>query len=166
MSHRDRREEADARFRGQLPEPKDGGGDGDDGEEIAGGLFVACGDAAELLELGEAAFDQVAFLVELAVERMLLRARWIVGDDGDSTGLGDGLAEVVGVVGGIGQHGGGPILAEQRCGLRHIATLTGSEDDPGRTPQAADGEVDLGAQTAAGSANGLILRPFFAPAAC
>lgn len=151
---------------GQLFEPQDGGGDGDDGEEVAGGLLVAGGDTAELLEFGEATLDQVAFLVELSMERMLLRPRWVVGDDRDSTCLGDGLTEVVGVVGGIGQRGGGSILAEQSRSLRHIAALAGGEDNPGWATQAADGQVDLGAQAAAGSANGLMLRPLFAPAAC
>ena len=154
------------RLRGQLPEPQDGGGDGDDGEELASGLLVASGDAADLLELGKAALDEVSFLVELAVERRLLRPRGGVRNDGYRACLGKGFAAVVGVVGGVGQHRGRPILTEQGCGLRRIAALAGGEDDLGRTAQAADGQVDLGAQAAAGSANGLILRPFFAPAAC
>ena len=73
---------------------------------------------------------------------------------------------MVGIVGSIGQHGGWSILAEQGGSLRCITALTSRQDEPGWAAKAANGQVDLGAQAAAGSANGLILRPFFAPAAC
>jgi two-component system, chemotaxis family, CheB/CheR fusion protein len=64
---------------------------------------------------------------------------------------------MVGVVGGIGQHGSRSILGQQGGGLRRIAALAGGEDDPCRAAKPADRQVDLGAQAAAGSANGLIL---------
>ena len=54
------------------------------------------------LSLREAAFDEVALGVEVRVERVLLGARWVVGDDGDRAFGGDGLAEMVGVIGGVG----------------------------------------------------------------
>ncbi len=87
---------------GRLFEPQDGGGESDDGEVVSGGLLVSGGDASELLEFADAALDQVTFLVEVAVERVLRASRRIVRDDRDGAGLGDGLAEVVGIVGGIG----------------------------------------------------------------
>src|SRR5262245_40619876 len=46
----------------------------DEGEEVAGSLVVACGDAAELLDLGPEAFGQVAVLVTLLVDQPLLLA--------------------------------------------------------------------------------------------
>ena len=97
---------------------------------------------------------------------MLERAGWIVWDDRDGPGLGDGFAEGVGVVGGIGQHGSRSILSEQGDGLRRIPPLPGGEDEPDRAAEAPHGEVDLRAQPAPGAAYGLILSPFFAPAAC
>ena len=75
--------------------------------------------------------------------------RRIVGDDGDGAGLGDGGAEVVGVVGGIGQDEARSVLVEQGGSLRGIAALPGGQDDPDRAAEAADGEVDLGAPAAA-----------------
>ncbi len=54
-------------FCGHLSQPKDDGGDGDDGEIVASGLFEAGGDAPELLETREAAFDEVALGVEMLV---------------------------------------------------------------------------------------------------
>jgi hypothetical protein len=150
----------------QLPQPEDGCDEGDDDEVVSRGFLVAGGDAAELLELGEAALDQVALFVERLVEVMLEGAGRVVGDDGDGAGLGDGGAEGVGVVGGIGEDRGRPIGAEQRQGLRGVAALAGGQDDPDGAAQATNGEVDLGARAATGAADGLILRPFFAPAAC
>ena len=51
--------------------------------------------------------------------------------------------------------------------LRRIAHLAGGDVEAHRATQAADRQVDLGAQAAAGTANGLIFRPpFLAPAAC
>ena len=73
---------------------------------------------------------------------------------------------MVGIVGGVGKHGGGTIFAKQGGGLWDVAALTGRDDDPGRAAKAADGQMDLGAQAATRSAKGMIFRPFFAPAAC
>jgi hypothetical protein len=44
-------------------EPNDAGGEIDSSEEVAGGLVVAGGDGAELLEPGEEVLDQMAGLV-------------------------------------------------------------------------------------------------------
>ncbi len=90
---------------------------------MAGGLFVVGGDAAELLELAEAAFDEVAFPAERLIEGVLAGAGRAVGDDRDGTCLADGLAEPVGVVGSVGQDNVRPVLAEQGEGPRRIAVL-------------------------------------------
>ena len=49
-------------------EPDCSGSEVDSGEEIAGGFVVAGGDGAELFEFAEEVLDQVARLVEVAVE--------------------------------------------------------------------------------------------------
>jgi hypothetical protein len=48
--------------------------EGDDGEVISGGLLEAGCDASELLELLEAAFDEMALGIEMLVERVFERA--------------------------------------------------------------------------------------------
>ena len=45
----------------------------------------------------------MALGVEVSIERMFLGARGVVGDDGERAFGGDGLAELVGVIGGVGQ---------------------------------------------------------------
>lgn len=115
---------------------------------VSGGFLEARSDAAELLEFAEAAFDEMALGVEMLVERVFAGARWIAGNDGQRTFVGDGLAEVVGVVGGVGHHDLGRQSFDQRRCLRHIAAMTGGEGKADGTAQAPDREVDFGAQAA------------------
>jgi hypothetical protein len=65
-------------------------------------FFEAGRDTSELLELGEAAFDEVALGVEMLVKRMLEGARRVVGNDGNSLFIGDCLSQSVAVIGRIG----------------------------------------------------------------
>lgn len=97
-----------------------------------------------MFELAEAAFDEMSLSVEVGVERVLAGSRRMVGDDSLGMLLCDGLANVVGVVGGIGddKHGGGAV--EQGSGLRSIAGLASSEDEADRAAEPPDGEVDFG----------------------
>ena len=155
-----------ARRCGPLPDPEDDGGERDDGLVVPGGLFVACGDAAELFELVEAALDQVALLVECPVERQLGSPRWIARDDGHRPGAGDGGPEMIGIIGGVCDDGGRPIMGQQGFGLRCITRLAPGQPDPHGAAKAAHGQVDLRAEAAAGAPECLILSPFFAPAAC
>ena len=61
---------------------------------------------------------------------------------------------------------GGKIL-DQAGGLGRVPSVAGRQDEADRASQAPDSHVQLGAQLAAGAADGLIFRPpFFAPAAC
>ena len=87
--------------------------------------------------------------VEMLVERILACSRRIVGNDGECALVGDGPADAVTVVGGISHHCLGRQTFDQGQGLRGVATLAGGEDEADRAAETSDGEVDLGAQTAA-----------------
>ena len=56
-----------ARACGQLPDPDHDAGDADHGQEGLGGFAVARGDAAEVFDFVDEAFDQMAFLVRTLV---------------------------------------------------------------------------------------------------
>ena len=87
-----------------------------------------------MLELVEAAFDQVAFFIDVFVERQFASPRPVRGDDG--LGL-DGLdvnAEVVGVEGGIGQYPLRRQAIDQRLGLGDIVGLARVRMRRGLTP--------------------------------
>jgi len=64
-------------------------------------FFEASGDTPEVLELAEAAFDEMALGVEVLVERVFFGARGVVRNDGDRALVGDGLAQMVAVIGGV-----------------------------------------------------------------
>ena len=131
-----------------------------------GSLLVSGGDAAELLKFAEAAFNEVPLFVKLLVKWLLLRSGRVVWDDCDRTGIRDSGAEVVGIIGGIGHDDVRSIGAEKGLGLRSVAAMSSSKNDPGGTAEPPHSDMDFGAQAAARAAKGLILTPFFAPAAC
>jgi hypothetical protein len=133
------------RFCGQLPEPQDDGGDGNDGEVVLCGLFVSCGDTPELLEPGEAAFDQLPQSIKVLIQRILLGTRRVVRDHGNCALPGGGSAKAVTIVGSIGNDEFSRLVFEQRLCLWGIATLAGGQPEGNGAAQASNGHMDLGA---------------------
>lgn len=123
-------------------------------------------DAAELLKLGEAAFDEVALGVEVFVDPVFPGSGGIVGNDRNSALVGDGPSQAIAIVGSIGQHDFGWQAFDQGVGLWRIAFLAGGEREADRSSKPVHGHVDFGAQTAARAAQGLIFSPLFAAEAC
>ena len=83
--------------------------------------------------------------VEVLVQWVLLGAGRVVGDDRESSLLDDGLAEVIGVLGGVGHDDLGGEAVDQRAGLGCVALLPSGETEPHRAAQPSDSHVDLGA---------------------
>ena len=75
----------------------------------------------------------MALGVEVLVDRVLLGARWIVRDDGGGALCGDGLAEVVGVVSGVGDDELGGKTVDQRTSLGDVTAVACGEAEPDRT---------------------------------
>ena len=119
-----------------------------------------------MLELVEAAFDEMPFLVEGGIERKLSGPGGVGGDDRLSPGGGNIPAEVVGVIGGVGDHLLGRQAGDQGLGLGDVIALAGGQQEAHRQAQTAHRQVDLARQAPARAAEGLILSPPFAPAAC
>ena len=123
-------------------------------------------DPAELLELREAALNQVTLGVELLVEGVFSRTGGVVGvvgDDGHGTLFGDRLAQGIGVVGGVGHDDLGGQAVNRAIGLWAVAALTGGQGEAHRAAEAPHGQVDLGAQATAGASDGRIFSPPFWP---
>ena len=104
--------------------------------------------------------------VDGLVEQILLCPRGIVWNDGLCAFCGDNGSEGVGIVGCISHDEIGRKAFNERLGLRSIAGLACRQEEPDRTAQAADSQMDFGRQAAARSSDGLILSPPFAPLAC
>ena len=137
-----------------------------EGHEVQCPSVVARGDAAEVFEFVEATLDAVARLVDFEVVRDLASAPWIAGNDGAGPDGRNAVADLVAVIGLVGQNVVGLKALHQREGLRCIAGLARGEDDAERPAEAIGGEVDLGGQTSSGTPQSLVAVPPFPVAAC
>ena len=120
-----------------------------------------------MLELAEVSLDDIALSVDRRVDRALDLAVALGWDVGAAASGFDHVDDSAGVVAPVGdQRLGGFEAVDQGldCGL--VRGLTGREDDPQRQTVLIDQGVDLGAQSSARTANGVIRAPFFPPAAC
>ena len=139
----------------------------DEGQKGVAELVVARGDAAELFELVEEAFDKVALAVQclFPAESPFAPAR--VGDVGDRATGPDASSDTVGIVSLVGDDNGPPLeIGQERFGPRQIVRLAGSDQDLRRPALAVDARVDLGRETAAAASNTTISTLFLGPEAC
>ncbi|HEX8166232.1 MAG TPA: hypothetical protein VF601_10650 [Beijerinckiaceae bacterium] len=114
---------------------------------VAGGLFVAGGDTAEVFELVEEALDEVAMAVEVRIDRALDLA---VAAGRDVEAPAGGLDEVedgAGVVAPVGDDIAARHALDEGRHRSLVAGLSGQEHDADGQPAAVDARVDLGAQS-------------------
>ena len=138
----------------------------DGGSEAGVGLVVASGDAAELLEALEEVLDQMAPLVDLGVVRDGRRAICLRWDDGSGAAVVQDGAQRVVVERLVGNECFEIHPGDQRRDADAVVTLAGKQDKARQVAQRVDERDDLGGQSAARLADGLILSPPFAPVPC
>ncbi len=150
-----------------MSDPETKRGEGYGGEEVSGELVVARGDAAEVFEFIEEAFDEIAMAVERGIDRALglaillgrdMRARAVRSDERD-----DGFGVVAPVGDGISGRGQ---AGDERRHASLVGGLARGHQEADRQAPGIDDDVDLGAQSSTRTANGVIRAPFFPPAAC
>ena len=144
--------------------------DGDDkteaGEEVAGELVVARGDAAEVLEPAKGAFDNVAGLIGDRVEGMAINAGDLVGNDGDGAARSQQAAQVIGIIALVADKAAGRRRRrDQGASAGDVGDLTAGQEDGVRPAAGIDERVDLGRAPAAAAADRLVAFPPFAPEA-
>ena len=136
------------------------------GEESLGELVVTRGDGPEMFELIEEPLNEIAF----AVEREVARARgFSVGfgwDDWGDRSIVESGDEGVGVERLVGDQSAGIDGFDERFSASQIVILAGAEPHLDRIAEGVDERVNLGGQSAAGSADGLRTVFFLAPALC
>ena len=139
----------------------------DGSEECAGEFVIACGDCSEAFEFTEEALDEIAFAIEGEIRFALDEAIGFGWNDGCDTAFFQGLDQGVRIIGLVCEKGFRLDLIEQRCGLTEIGCLAGRERHGNGVAESIHDHVDLGCQTASGSADGLTAAVFFrAPALC
>jgi hypothetical protein len=102
-----------------------------------------------VLELVEEALDEVALFVEIGVVGGNASTGPIEGNDSLSLGLCNGVSEVIGVVGLVGEDVQGGQTIDQRLSLGDVIALPGGEDEAYRVAESINGGVQLGGQAAA-----------------
>ena len=130
-------------------------------------LFEAGGDAAELFELAEETLDEIAAPVEFAIDGALDLDAALGRDMGLATCLSDEVDDGAAVVAAVGDERLGRRQSGQK--VRHgglVRRLPWRDQQPDRQSVLIDDGMDLGAQSATRTANGVIRTPFFPPAAC
>jgi hypothetical protein len=136
-------------------------------EEVASGFFVAGGDATELFDKIEEAFDQIAFGVEgeVAMARDLAIRFWR-NDRLDGPHF-EGLDKGVDVVALVGEESFGPHFGGERLGLVDVVDMPAGEAERQWISDGVHDHMDFGGQPAARAAYGLVEAPFLrAPALC
>ena len=137
------------------------------GEEVCGVLFESCGDAPELFEFAEEALDEVATSIEFAIDGTLDLDAALGRDMGLATRVSDEVDDGAAVVATVGNECLGRRQSSQQ--VRHgglVRRLPWRDQQPDRQSVLIDDGMDLGAQSATRTANGVIRTPFFPPAAC
>src|ERR1700738_499411 len=119
------------------------------------------GETAELLEVGEGAFDAVALAVEGAVEAALHLADGSRRDDGGDIAFVEMVEDGVGVVALVGEHGLGAMIAEQRDGLGAVISLAAGQHEAERQSKRIGEQVDLGRQASSTPPQSGLRSPFF-----
>ena len=136
------------------------------GEENLGELVVTRGDGSEMLEQVEETLDEIAFAVEGEVARAWGFSVGFGWDDRGDRSIVEGGDEGVGVERLVGDHSAGIDGFDQRFGTGEIVILAWAELHLDRIAEGVDERVNLGGQSAAGSADGLRTVFFLAPALC
>lgn len=108
----------------------------------------------------------MALRVEVGIERMFKRARGIVRNDSCGSFVGNGIADVICIIGRVGNHELGGLAVEKCRGLWSVTSMASRENESYRTAKSSHGQMNFGAQAAARTSDGLILSPPFAPLAC
>ena len=133
----------------------------DECEEVDGASIEPCCETAEVLELVQASFDAVSSLVQDCVVRDGDFAQTTGGDAGDHAGAGDDLAQLVAVVGFVGDDGTAIDTIEKRRSGDDVMSLPACEDEAQRSPEAVGEHMNLGGQSSSGTPQSLILAPLF-----
>ena len=119
-----------------------------------------------MLELAEEALDQIALAVDASVNRAMHETLAGGGDMGFGAAGPDQVEQRIGVITSVGDDVMAFEASEQeRCGTQ-VMVLSGGQHEAHWQAVLIDQGVDLGAQSSTRTADGVILAPFFPPAAC
>lgn len=141
--------------------------EGDESFEVGFELFVSRGEAAEVFEAREAAFDAVALPIEIFIVAALQLPVGFGRHDGHrSHGL-DVVENRLTIVALVGQHPSGLAVSQQSHRLGAVIDLPCGDEEVDGQAQFIGQQVDLRRQASSGTPQSLVFAPFLRPvAAC
>jgi hypothetical protein len=128
--------------------------------------FIPCGDAPKLLEATEEALNDMTLTISMTIIGTLLKARFARRDGGLCPGRLDASNKSVRVIAFIRDHLIDLKSCNERRCLRNVVHLTIRKAPTQGIAQRINDHMNLGAQSATRSADGLRTFFFWAPAAC
>jgi len=136
-------------------------------EEVAGSFFVARGDATKLLDILEETFDQVALRIEGVVAFAFDFAIGLGRNNRFDFSAFEAGDEAIGVIAFVSENRICLRLGDKRFGLGDVVSLSTGEAERQGIAQGVDDDMNLGGQSTARAAYGLVETPLFrAPALC
>jgi len=135
-------------------------------KEVAGRLLIPGGDPPVLLDQVDEPLDLLAFLVQMLVILTWHLAILLRRDHRHGPLALRRRHDRIAVVGLVGDECIGIVPLHQRLGLGDVRPLATGQDEFDRVAQGVDDDVELGAESAPGAAEGLAGLPPFFPAAC
>jgi hypothetical protein len=138
----------------------------DAGEEVFGKLVIACCDSAKVLEFVEEALDEVALAIKGEVAWQRNCAAGMGRNDRRDLPFGQGFDEGIGIIGLVTDQSRWIGVLEQGLCTSEVAGLAWRKHQRDGIAQGIDERVNLGAQSAARSADRLLAVFLGAPALC
>ena len=135
-------------------------------QERLGEFVIARGDASELLDPAEETFDQVAVLVDVAIEESLIESVGARRDDRLAALSSDGLDKGVRIVPLVRDDKFGWLILDQRFRLLDVGNLSCRENHAQGIAQGIDRHVQFCRQTSPRATDFLKAGFFWAPAEC
>ena len=129
-------------------------------QEGSGELVVSRGDASEVLDAVEKAFDQIAALVEMLVEIPRIEPVGARRYNRFAALSLNQFDEGIRVVSLVGHDVQSRLIRDQRSGMLDVGHLASRENDAQRIAQGVDGHVQFGGQSAPRTAD-LLRRSLF-----
>ena len=142
-------------------------GKSDSSQKISGELVVARGDPAQMLEFIEEALDQIALAIAFEVDASDHPNIALAGNVGSCAEGGEQLDDAAGAVAAVGNgfaRRSQTLDQARQRGL--VGGLAGRQQHADRQAYGIDDGMDFRTQSPTRAADGVILAPFFPPAAC
>lgn len=96
----------------------------DEAPEVGQQLVVTSGNATELLELCKEAFDEVSFFINAPVAWVWSPPLGPWRDDWNSAGIQNGVVEMLGIIGPVGDDIAGVETSEQFFAIDHVTAVS------------------------------------------